>query len=191
MHYHKISSVRYLAFTILLLAAAACSGCMTMFAYGGPYDGKVIDRDTRQPVVGAVVFGTWRKHAPCSKDAPASYFTSQEVLTDRKGEFEIKGIGLQFMSCLEEMNITVFKAGYEQPPPTPWSDLKNPPYREVIEQEKDRITFKLRRLTLEERRKREVKLPDTPDTKRSLFRIENNRELMEIGAPANTPAPVK
>jgi hypothetical protein len=187
----KMSSVKYLAFGILLLAAFACSGCVSMIAYGGPYGGRVIDRDTGQPIVGAVVYGTWRKHTPCSRNAPADYFDGQEVLTDRKGEFVIKGVGLKFMSCLDEMNITVFKAGYRQQPQTPWSDLKNPLYREDVDWEEGRVVFKLRPLTLEERRAREVTLPDAPDRKRSLFRIEINKELMETGGRSNVPSPEK
>lgn len=178
-----ISSARYLVLALLLFASLVCSGCVSYFGYGGPYEGKVIDRDTRQPIEAAVIHGTWHKHSPCSKEAASTYYNSQELLSDKQGEFKVKGQGLRIMSCIDEMNITVFKAGYAQQRSIPWSDLKNPPYGEDIELEEGRVIFKLRRMTMEERRGREVILPDTPDNKRQLFRIENNREMMEIALP--------
>jgi len=171
---------------MILFAFLVCSGCVTYFGYGGPYEGKVIDRDTRLPIEAAVIHATWDKHSPCSKEAPSTYYNSQEVLSDKSGEFKIKGQGLRIMSCIDEMDITVFKAGYTQQIPTPWSDLKNPLHGEDIEREAGRIIFKLRRMTLEDRRKRVITLPDEPDHKRQLFRIEINRELSEIRTPSGT-----
>ena len=182
-------SATYLSFLVLLIASLFCSGCATYFGYGGPYEGKVIDRDTRQAIEGAVVHGTWRKHDPCSKTAAAAYHNSQEVLTDKKGEFRINGFGLQIMSCVDEMEVTVFKHGYEQQRSSPWSALKNHLFSEDVEWEADKAIFKLRPMNMEERRMREVVLPDTPDSKRVLLRIEKNREQMEIGTPSGTHSP--
>jgi hypothetical protein len=186
MTHIKMSSARYPAIAMLLFVSIACSGCVTFFGYGGPYEGKVIDRDTRLPIEAAVVHGTWRKHSPCSREADSTFYRSQEVLSDKKGEFKIKGQGLQIMSCLDEMDITVFKAGYTQQLSTPWSSFKNPLNGEDIEWDAGRIIFKLRRMSLDERRKRAVTLPDTPDNMRQLFRIEKNRELTEIETPSGT-----
>jgi len=175
--------------TLLLSASLLCSGCVTYLGYGGPYEGRVIDRDSRQPIEGAVVHGIWRIHEPCSKTAPTTYRDSQETVTDKKGEFKINGIGLLYMSCVDEMEVTVFKAGYEQLRSTPWSALKNPAASEDVEWQGGTAIFKLRPMTMEERRKREVDLPDTPDSKRNLFRIENNREQMEIKTPSGKLPP--
>jgi hypothetical protein len=184
-------------FAPLLLSAAVllCSGCVTYLGYGGPYEGRVIDRDTRQAIEGAVIHGIWHIHDPCSKTAAADYHDSRETVTDKKGEFKINGIGLRYMSCVDEMDITVFKAGYAQQRLTPWSALRNPSASEDVDWEGgkalfegSKAIFKLRRLTAEERRKREVDLPDTPDSKRNLFRIEMNREQMEIRTQSGKPS---
>lgn len=174
---------------LLLSASLLCSGCVTNFGSGGPYEGRVIDRDSRQAIEGTVIHGTWHKHDPCSKTAAATYHDSQEALTDKKGEFKINGQGLLILSCLAEMDVTVFKAGYALQRSTPWSALKNPSAGADVEWEAGKAIFKLQRMTMEERRKREVVLPDTPDSKRKLFRIEKNREQMEIGTPAGTLTP--
>jgi hypothetical protein len=182
-------SARYLSLVFLLFASLVCSGCVTYFGFGGPYEGKVIDRDTRQAIEGAVVHGTWHKHAPCSPIAAATYHNSQEVLTDKKGEFRINGLGLQILTCVDEMEVTVFRSGYAQQRSSPWGALKNPLFSEDVEWEAGKAIFKLRPMNMEERRMREVALPDTPDSKRILFRIEKNREQMEIGTPSGTHPP--
>ena len=196
MTHFVTKSAGYLFLPLLLSAVLLCSGCVSYLGYGGPYEGRVIDRDTRQAIEGAVIHGTWQIHDPCSKTAAATYHDSQETLTDKKGEFKINGKGLRIMSCVDEMVVTVFKAGYAQQKATPWSALKNPSASEDVEWEGgkaifegSKAIFKLRRLTAEERLKREVDLPDTPDGKRSLFRIEKNREQMEIRTPSGKLPP--
>jgi hypothetical protein len=184
----KSAGYRVLPLLLLLSAVFLCSGCVTYFGYGGPYEGRVIDRETRQVIEGAVIHGTWHIHDPCSTTADAIFHDSQEVLSDKKGEFKIKGHGLLIMSCVDEMDVTVFKAGYEQQRLTPWSALKNPA-RNDVEWEGGKAIFKLRPMAMEERRKREVDLPDTPDNKRNLFRIEKNREQMEIGTSSGKLSP--
>jgi hypothetical protein len=82
------------------------------------------------------------------------------------------------------MAVTVFKAGYAQQKTAPWSELKNPVNSEDVEWEGGKAVFKLRPMTMEERRNREVALPDVPDNRRTLFRIEKNREQMEIKPPS-------
>jgi len=196
MTHFVTKSAGYLFLPLLLSAVLLCSGCVSYLGYGGPYEGRVIDRDTRQAIEGAVIHGTWQIHDPCSKTAAATYHDSQETLTDKKGEFKINGKGLRIMSCVDEMVVTVFKAGYAQQKATPRSALKNPSASEDVEWEGgkaifegSKAIFKLRRLTAEERLKREVDLPDTPDGKRSLFRIEKNREQMEIRTPSGKLPP--
>jgi hypothetical protein len=189
MTHHMAKAVRYRFIPLLLSASLLCSGCVAYLGYGGPYEGRVIDRDSREAIEGAVVHGTWLKHDPCSKTAAATFHESQEILTDKKGEFKIKGVGLRILSCLDEMEVTVFKAGYTQLGSTPWSALKNTPPGADVEWEGGTAVFRLRRMTMEERRNREVTLPDTPDSNRVLYRIEKNREQMEIATSSGKHSP--
>jgi hypothetical protein len=181
---HPLTKSAGYRFLPTLLCALLCSGCVSYLGYGGPYEGRVIDRDSRKAIEGAVIFGNWNIHDPCNKTAPSIYDNSQETVTDKDGQFKINGVGLRIMSCVDEMEVTVFKAGYAQQKTAPWSELKNPVNSEDVDWEGGKAVFKLRPMTMEERRNREVALPDVPDNRRNLFRIEKNREQMEIKPPS-------
>ena len=90
-----------------------CSGCASMLRIDGPYEGKVIDAETKQPIEGAVVHGSWFKRDLLGY---GEYYDSHEVLTDKYGEFKIPGKGLLVLSKIESMGVTIFKAGYEERP---------------------------------------------------------------------------
>jgi hypothetical protein len=171
--------------------ALICSGCVTYFGYDGPYEGRVIDHDTRQPIEGAVVHGTWVKAHYSPGGATSRYYDSKEVLTDKNGEFKIDGVGLLIFSNMMEMEVYVFKAGYTQKS-NYWSGLKNKTsYNRNIEVEGDNLVFMLRRMSLEERKKRSVDTPSTVGAKNHnksirLFLLEENRERLEIGRPLLT-----
>lgn len=54
----------------------------------GPYRGRVIDAETREPLVGAVVVIYWTRDAPGIGHGPVeSFLGSEEALTDHRGEF--------------------------------------------------------------------------------------------------------
>lgn len=94
---------------------------------------------------------------------------------------------------IEEMNLTILKAGYEQfPKGSPWSGLKDWGINDKITWKGSKATFKLKRLTLEERRKRFISMPlGEPNNKQRLLRVESNKEKTEIGLPPNTLYPVE
>lgn len=161
-----------------------CSGCVTYFGYDGPYEGRVIDKDTRQPIEGVVIHGTWDRAHPGPGGASHSYYDSKEVLTDKDGKFKIEGVGILIFSNMEEMYVYVLKAGYSQIYGT-WEGLKS--YDKDVEWEGNKPIIKLRRMTLEERKERVISAPVlVPATKRRLFMLEENRENLEIGSPATS-----
>jgi hypothetical protein len=168
----------------LIMFYLVCSGCVTYFGYDGPCEGRVIDRDTRQPIEGAVVDGTWVKSYPGPGGASGKYYDSKEVLTDKGGKFKIEGVGLLILSNMEEMEVNVFKAGYTQWQAY-WSSPKRSKYSaESVEWEGDKAIFKLRRMTMEERKERVANTPrSAPANNTKLFRLEENRERLEIGRP--------
>jgi len=58
---------------------------------GGPWRGRVIDADTKEPIEGAVVVAIWRREYDGIPDAGAATFLHdvKETLTDKSGQFEI------------------------------------------------------------------------------------------------------
>ena len=174
-----------------LVVALACSGCVTYpccvtyFGDDGPYEGRVIDQDTRQPILGAVVHGTWVKANFGPGGVTSTYYDSREVLTDANGDFSIPGQGVLIFSNVEEMMFTIFKAGYKQQGLCPWSGMLNNKYNKDIEFYNKRAIFKLKKLSIEQRKKTGVDLPSVPKENKKLFIIERNKEIKELGYPSN------
>ena len=93
------------------------------------------------------------------------------------------------LSNIEEMDITIFKAGYNQIPPTPWSGLAD--YEKEISWQGKKPTIRLNKLSIDDRRKRIITFPSAPNNKQHQLRKESNKENVEIERPANTLLPVE
>jgi hypothetical protein len=177
-------------FQLFLLTAVflVSTGCVSYGRVDGPYEGKVIDAQTGQPIEGAVVFGVWNKAHPGAGGASHTYYDSCEVLTDSNGTFSIQGLGMLLLSKIEEMNITIFKAGYEQLGQRTWHSLRLSK-KGYIQWEGNNPTIRLKKLSIEERLKRGVELPNVSNNKQKRLIIERNKEMVEIGRPSNTLLP--
>lgn len=189
-----LSPIKMLMGSVLLMLLLCTSGCATYIGYDGPYKGQVIDIDTNQPIEGAVVHATWNWIVFSLVGGTGSYYDSRETLTDKDGNFKLQGVGLQLLSNIEEAHIILLKAGYTQESDY-WSsftdkDFSGKRYYPNIDMDGDKLIFKLRWMSLEERRKRIVNTPNTPSNKEiKLFMKEENKENIEIGSPRNTLYP--
>jgi hypothetical protein len=177
-----------------LMCVVVCiflSGCVSICRYDGPYEGKVIDLDTNQPIEGAVVHADWSKLHSTAGGASSEYYDSYEILTDKNGVFKIPGKGLLILTNIDDMSLSIFKAGYEQyPDNSSWVFLKKSGSFGRVSWDGDKGTFRLRKRTMEERRENTPNLPSTPSNKqRKLYIIERNKEMTEIGFPASTLLP--
>jgi hypothetical protein len=152
----------------------------------GPYEGRIIDADTRQPIEGVVVLGVWYKIASVGAGgAFREYYDAQETVTDKNGEFSIKGLDLKILSSVEPMNFLIFKTGYKYEN-GPWKSLKESfYYKDKIKWEGNKAIIPLRKLTMEERKK--GRLPPYPPTeamkekKANLMMEEIYKERKEQG----------
>jgi hypothetical protein len=173
-----INGIKVLLSTLVVICLG---GCITYFGSDGPYEGKVIDAETGQPIEGAVIHGLWYMAHPGPGGATHTVYSSREVLTDANGHFNIPGQGLLFFSNLEPMDVTILKAGYTQIYDYIWgfTDTKG---MGVELLNKNMAVFKLRRMTLEERKKRSITMPVIDSSgKMKLLRKESNREKIEMG----------
>ena len=76
-------------------------------------------------------------------------------MTDKNGEFTIKGMGPRAVTHLEKMDIVIFKVGYEEVGLTSWESLKEAIYyRDRVKWEGNKAIIPLDKLSLEQRRKR-------------------------------------
>jgi hypothetical protein len=182
--------------TILILVFLICSGCVSSFRIDGPYKGRIIDAQTNQPIEGAVIDATWCRVYPNAGGGTGVYYDNRETISDKAGEFSIPGMGLLFLSTIDEATITIFKAGYDGIGPGPWGAFDDKYLRQFngqITRDNGDLIFRLKRLSMEERRNRRgvYPFPDAPNNKTKLFTIENNKEQLEIGKPSSNPIPIE
>jgi hypothetical protein len=153
-------------------------GCYPV-RYDGPYKGRVVDAESGKPIEGVVVLGVWYKEIATPAGGVGSYYDAKETVTDRDGEFEIKGMGLKILTNIGPMNVLIFKAGYEYIGMYMWETLKVDPRKITWEGEKAIIP--LRRLTVKEMEKRITTRPSVPDEKMTVLTKEINKERLGEG----------
>jgi hypothetical protein len=107
-----------------VLLAAACGPIAGDYAYPedyylmgrsrGPYTGRVIDADTREPLEGAVVVAVWRRDRFGLVHTVSRHYTAREVLTDRDGRFVIDSTALEKQAPRRTRTpeFTIFALGY-------------------------------------------------------------------------------
>jgi len=105
---------------LFLYASFFCLATFGLLVYAdvrGPYHGRVIDAQTKQPIEGAVVFAQWWTHAPgpTTVRLAQAYYDSQETFTDQQGNFVIPGImhPPAAPATLDPPTFIIFKPGYE------------------------------------------------------------------------------
>lgn len=175
-----LNRIGYIATAIFLMSSLLiCSGCMTYIGKDCPYYGKIVDKETRQPLEGVVVIGDW---GIGSWGGGTAYYDTYETVTDLAGNFTIPGQGFKFFSDLTEVQLFALKAGYEDVPGYIWNTV----VRLSIGKEGERIIIGLKKLTTEERKRRSIGMPvHAPKYKLKLLIKEYNREMTEIGWPKN------
>jgi hypothetical protein len=171
---------KLLAALINIIVILLIAGCASAVRYDGPYKGQVIDADTGKSIEGVVVLGVWYKQNPGPGGAVSEYYDAMETVTDKNGEFKIKGLGLLVMSNIIPMDVLIFKAGYEYESGL-WSALKK--YAKEIKWEGEKAIIPLKKLTMEERKeKRPPSRPSlVPDEKMRKLTEEISKERMSLG----------
>lgn len=170
----------FLMAVVTIFGMLVISGCVYAARYDGPYHGKVIDADTGEPIEGVVILGVWKTAQFSPAGATHNFYDARETVTDKNGDFSIPGMGLRVLSNLEPMDVTIFKAGYELLAGS-WIGLKEDILlRKIIKWEGSKAIIPLKKLTVEERKKRLISTPNIPDEKMKMLTREMNEEYMKI-----------
>ena len=77
------------ALPAFLLLSASLAGCGHLVYPSGPYRGRVVDAETKQPLAGAAVLAVWRWGGPGLGHPSEGFHDALEVLTDANGEFVV------------------------------------------------------------------------------------------------------
>ncbi len=90
-------------------------GCGSIIYADGPYHGRVIDTETKEPIEGAAVLAVWNRRTAFLGHPRITYYDAQETLSDKGGNFTIPGtstFSLNPLSRIDEPRFTIFKPGY-------------------------------------------------------------------------------
>ena len=108
--------VGLIAFVFFLILGTCTAGVLSPvpYLYLDSFSGKVVDTDTKEPVVGAVVLAVYFKETYSVAGSNSWTVDGQEVLTDENGEFNIlsKRRWFALHRGYTEGNLTIFKPGY-------------------------------------------------------------------------------
>jgi hypothetical protein len=107
-----ISRSSILAFIFLLLMTS--TGCAHYSR--GPWAGKVIDAETKEPIEGAAVVAVWHEDFAAGPGSGDEFVDAVETLTDNKGSFEITSKSYFPMLPRGEIygpQFTIYKPGYK------------------------------------------------------------------------------
>jgi hypothetical protein len=168
-----------------LIVLSLTSSCLYVVRYDGTYSGKVVDADSRAPIEGAVVLGTWYTERPTVGGAVHEYYDARETVTDMEGKFAIPGQGLRIMSRLLPMSVLIFKAGYGYEQAGEWDSINTGLYsKDRIKWEGDKPTFPLKKLTMEERKRQGGPPMEAPEKKMPFMLEEINKDRVEQGLDA-------
>ncbi len=82
----------------------------------GPWKGRIIDIETKEPIEGVVVLAAWQRAYRTPAGDNTYFYNAKEVLTDKEGRFEIPSYRpinlLPIISYIREPEFTIFKPGY-------------------------------------------------------------------------------
>jgi len=163
----------------LLVLVASCGHLLYA---DGPYRGRVLDAETKQPIEGAAVMAVWWKRSPAPHPI-ISLYDAQETLTDANGNFTIPGIvggSLNPLAKIREPLFTIFKPGYAAYGGWSIKPISLPDTVQLYEEE-GRTVVALRRLATREERIRNLDRiypdPHVPEAKYpNLIRLQTLEE---------------
>lgn len=162
---NKLKSNRILVIGIILLLLLIWYGKYLIYI-DGPYSGRVIDTETKEPIEGAVVLVIWDWETFTPGGGVSTYYEAKEAVTDKNGEFVVPrliSLALNPLYYLDEVtHITIFKPGYGYFPEYQVSPKGTP--IGLVRALKKHPTIELPRLkTTEERREKALTGPPGTD----------------------------
>jgi hypothetical protein len=103
------------ALVLIIMGLIFLGGCAISHKYG-PYYGKVIDAETKQPIEGAVVLVVYKTEQWGLAGSVEHFADAQETLTNKNGEFRISPKRVNTIRVLSgwelHPQVVIFKPGY-------------------------------------------------------------------------------
>ena len=98
---------------VSFLLAAFTAGCGHLIYTTGPYRGRVVDAETKQPLAGAAVLAVWRWEGPGLGHPREMFYDAVELVTDGNGEFNLpRKTHFTVSGQVTEPDIIIYYPGY-------------------------------------------------------------------------------
>ena len=140
----------FLFFLSMLLIST--TGC----ASAGPWTGRVIDAETKQPIEGAAVVAVWYSSHIGSPGGPVEHFSfARETLTDKNGYFNMpvcRCIVIPFIREVHPPEFVIFKPGYGSYPHYQVSPRDSFPDHPLPDFDKKGVVVELPKFNINDRR---------------------------------------
>jgi len=105
--------LRYIFLTVVFITCIFAAGVWSHAGASefGPFIGRIIDADTKEPIEGVVVLIEWRES---HMFAGSTFYDARETLTDKKGDFYIPRIWVfnPLVWLRAEADVIIYKSGY-------------------------------------------------------------------------------
>jgi len=189
----RISKSTFFIVAIILPVFYSNLSCVSFGSgtcYLAPFEGKVVDVDTKEPIEGAAVLAVYHGSTISVAGSNTYAADAQETLTDVNGEFKIPAKSFQSEKVYGRPrgHIVIFKPEYGVFPDHKKSravDVEKgwwpPPNKYIV--------YELPKLKTREERDRNLPgRPDIPDEKMKIFTRLLNEEYVNLGySPYTTP----
>ncbi|MHB8881186.1 MAG: hypothetical protein ACYC69_06705 [Thermodesulfovibrionales bacterium] len=168
----------------LIFISLLTGGCSNAKTYG-PYHGKIVDAETKEPIEGAAVLAVFYANEPGPAGSITRFADTLETLSDKNGEFRIpehKISPAKWKYFMEPHGyFTIFKPGYGCYPMH--RNVKPMFVPNGMLPSKETVTIELPRLKAkEERRTNQSCFPSSvPDNKMTRLIELNNLERKDLG----------
>ncbi len=106
-------------FILLIISLVSNRSIYWLVYWDGPYHGRIIDKETDNPIEGVAVAGIWNFEY-FHINSGLGFADAKETTTGKSGEFRLPltfVFSLYPAAVLQEMDLLVYKPGYDSHPP--------------------------------------------------------------------------
>jgi hypothetical protein len=195
MHIYAKNITVYISLIVSFCFISAAAASTAEFYYSdGPWTGKIIDADTKEPLEGVVVLAYWEKEYRTPAGRNSYFYDTEEVVTGKDGAFFVpKFRALNVLPLIREIEgpyFKIFKPGYAVFPPFGKEAFEkyfpNSPLRvdtdKIAEMFKKGVVIEMPRLKTIKERRETLSLPTSiPDDKMPKLIEQMNKEATTLG----------
>jgi len=112
---HSRARMRWLGLALVAVVVSGCATSASAVEKWGPFKGKVVDVETGQPIVGAVVLAIWIELVDALIQTNTRFYDAREAVTGPDGLLEIPRLKPPFFTFrIPEPEFKILAPGYAE-----------------------------------------------------------------------------